>query len=331
MKKVLLSAIVSLSSFALYAQPTLNAANLSPRAGDIFYGHTFDTTGITAGAAGAAITWDFDTLTQISIDTSAYVTCASTPYCDSFPGANIAINNGDSYAYGITSASKVQLIGAYAMGTKVQFTGGLDVMYYPLNYHSTHVDTHHQEVSGFPLFNTTIDSFHADAYGTLKLPSGTYTNVLRVHQVTISRDSINFGVPSVETNRSETYNWYAAGFRSPLLTLTYDTAAGVSYLSDARYYTKNSPVSVLNTSAAQLQVYPNPASGSIHIAFGSSDKPTAIVITDIMGREAGRIAAEQIGNRTDVTYDVSGLANGMYIIHMQTANGSASRKFTVAK
>ena len=332
MKRVLLSAFAALSSFAAaYAQPTLTAATSNPVAGETFYSHSLDTAGVWKGATGAGVTWDFDTLTVTGMDTSTYMSCAATPYCDSFPGANIAVYTDSSYGYGVTSATSMRLIGLTTMGNFIHMTGNYDLAYYPTTYNSTHVSNYSYFIPSFGATHMQTDSMHADAWGTLKLPNATYTNVLRVHTVTIETDSFDFGgMPFVTTSRSETYNWYTPGFHNALFTVTYDTSGGMPYVNDARYYTRKTPTGVkdLDGTAGALHVYPNPAANTVNIKGDIAAAIGDIVISDVTGRVVGTVS---MTGKTELSFDVTDLSNGMYIISMPTANGRVAEKFTVAK
>ena len=134
---ILLCAL-SLSFSAAVAQPVLSQATSSPIPGDGFIGHQMDTTGLNKGAAGAAVAWNFATATSTGTDTTYYFACDSTPYCDSFPGSNIASYSQQTYNYYLSNASRFSSLGfVVTIDTSVIHTGGrLDVLDYPFTYAS---------------------------------------------------------------------------------------------------------------------------------------------------------------------------------------------------
>jgi len=340
MKQTVLTALVSLASVistTVNAQPTLTAATSNPLAGDIFYGHDVDVTGLAKGAAGAGVSWSFPTLTVINVDTTSYLACSATPYCDSFAGSNIVSYDNTDYIYGITSSSALKFIGGHIGGSIEHFTKPQTYINYPFTYNSIHKDTSSAFLPSLGAYFVVTDSAIADAYGTLTLPSGTFTNVLRVHVTSVEKDSFNvMGMPIVTESQTETYSWYAAGFHNPLLSMTYDTSGtGSPALSDARYFTRNHPTAVSNVANAgsTIQVYPNPASDKITISCNLADaKKAVITLSDLTGRIVASINAEELTEGANtVNIPVNNLANGIYVVNLRTATGSTTQKVVVSK
>lgn len=330
MKKIVLAFSLSLASFAtLHAQPVMTSAALSPNPGDVFYGRLCDTTGITPGASGPSAVWNFSGLTTTGGDTLAYDSCAATPYCDSFPGSNIVSYNSGDFMYAVKSTSGITAIGVANSLFNMHIAGGKDVAYFPLTYMSYHTDTAYLVIDGFS-YQHHQDSMSYDAYGTLTLPTGTYTNVIRVHQTSIVTDS-SFGFPTwdVTTTQTETYNWFDSGFHNPLLTITLDSANGntVEYFVHGGPLNKKTPIAAVN----ELKVYPNPATNALNLSFDLQDNAGAsITLTDITGRMVATIPTEQIkAGQNNIVIPVSDLPAGMYIARLNAAGGAITRKVMV--
>ncbi len=336
MKKIILSLLVITSAAtAAYAQPTLTAATSNPIAGDVFYGFQVDPTVITPGAAGPAVTWNYPTLPVSGLDTTAWVTCISTPYCDSFLTSNIANKNaaGD-YSYANAGTSTLSMLGQYSVGIYMHITGNWDLMYYPFTYLSTHknIASIHMMSSGIDFFMYVNDSMDYDGYGTLKLKSATYTNVVRQHIIRMQKDSTGSPFNTVTISRIEIYNWFIAGFHNPLFTYTIDTANG----NNAKYYllTGSSPLVTSSVAPnATMEIYPNPAAGVIHIRFNTPDiNTTSVTITDMVGRTAGTVNKNEMNpGLNDIKFPVYGLPAGMYIVHLQTGTENSTQKIVVTK
>ena len=336
MKKTLLSifAVIALLT-AANAQPTLTGANMNPVHGDGFYGHYVDTN-VSKGPSGANVTWNLASVTELALDSTLAYNCSATPHCSSFPGSNIAELNFGDYIYYNTSATSQKALGAYSLGTVYLFDNTIDIMRYPFNYTNAYVDTLHFGSASYDDFYTEIDSFIYDGYGTLVLPTGTDTGVVRVRNITYSHDSSS---GSVTDYRYETYNWYKPGFHNPIFTIQYDTAGsttGEQYVYDASYYTlKPSSLGVeeVNILNATMQVYPNPASDVLNIKFKTPYiKSATIVITDLVGRVIATIRKDDIVNGVaEITYPVTGMPEGSYIVQLHSEAGSVSQKFTVSK
>ncbi|MBC7552516.1 MAG: T9SS type A sorting domain-containing protein [Taibaiella sp.] len=340
MKKVLLTAAIAvISSAAVKAQSTITAATNTPAIGDTFIGHFADTAGVTPGASGASATWNFATLTQLGMDTTAYIACDSTPYCDSFSGSNLVFSNAGDTIYAIATSSKISIIGAHSQGAPFHFSNPKDIMSFPLTYHTTFYDTAKTTISSDfgTLYLTFTDSSYCDAYGTLTLPGGTYTNALRVHTTTITKDSIYIpGFPSASSTWSETYTWYKPGFRSPLLSLTYDTSNGPVALSEVKYYTQKAGVNAVNdvnNNKAGLTLYPNPASEIINIKFTLENAADArLSVFDLTGRTVATIPGNKLNSGiNNINVPVSSLPDGIYLVQLQAAGVNVTQKLVVQK
>lgn len=341
MKKFLLSFLMAGTCIALHAQPTLNASTGNPVAGEIYYGRYVDTTGIDTGASGAGVTWNFASLITNDSDTTTYMTCASTAYCDSFPGSNLVMYDGYDYFYGVTSTSGYQFIGVVS-DTLQHLPNPMDVMYYPLTYHTTHQDTTTVTFSdmGITVYVTVTDNSLCDAYGTLILPTDTFTNALRVHTIEIVKDSVNvLGIPQVQETRTDRYSWYAPGFHNQIMYVNYDTVSTspAPFISEAKYFWHVTPppataVNGMPANEQGLKLYPNPASNAINAVFNLTDNSSEIVITDQVGQVVKNVSTSDLkAGRNELSIPVADMPDGMYILQLRTAGGVTSQKISVRK
>lgn len=334
MKRTLLSAAITVASFSvLYAQPTLTAATCNPVAGDMYIGHNVSTATLTPGAPGTSVTWNFGTLTQTGLDTTMFMTCAASPYCDSFSSSNLVGYDNADYTYFIASAAKLTAIGGHSDTSFIHFLDNKDIMRYPFTYNNTFKDS--SAVNSMGLTITFRDVNTADGYGTLVLPSGTYTNVLRVHTSTVTTYLFS-GVP-VGGDSSETYSWYKPGYHSALMEMNYDTSGtGTGHVTGARYYTGPAYTTGINDAnivANAMQIFPNPATDAVHIAFNLADATdAAITISDLTGRTVAIINSNELKKgANDISYNTTNLLAGMYIIQLHSAEGSTIQRFIVNK
>lgn len=79
--------------------------------------------------------------------------------------------------------------------------------------------------------------------------------------------------------------------------------------------------------AEMIVIYPNPASDVLNISM-EGVAISGITLTDMQGRVV-RTAAMQSAKAANI--NVSGLANGMYLLNMQSDNGTITRKISVGK
>lgn len=210
-------------------------------------------------------------------------------------------------------------------------------MFFPMTYNAVSADTFVIDLGGPPsVYVRGINSSKCDAYGTLILPSGTYTNVLRVHTVTVVRDSITEdGISFEDSTRTETYSWYAAGFHSPLLTMRYDTAAGVTYLSSMTYYTQKKAAAYATELVGEglILVYPNPVSDEVHIKYNlATTDDASITVTDLLGKVVAIIGNDQMKvGSNDIVYPLQDLSSGLYMLSLNTQAGRTVQKILVTK
>lgn len=76
---------------------------------------------------------------------------------------------------------------------------------------------------------------------------------------------------------------------------------------------------------AALALYPNPASGSVTLAFSGFDGQAVVQIVDMNGRSM----VQRTTMCGQVTLDVSALAAGVYFVRVQSAGGAVVRKLVV--
>ena len=113
--------IILFSKTSFSSVPILTASNCTPVIGDVVTRYQADTT-VQEGAAGANVTWNFNSISISSNTTVAsYFAAASTPYSASFPSANIALEENSDYAYINSSASGLQNLGYGSSGDVIVY------------------------------------------------------------------------------------------------------------------------------------------------------------------------------------------------------------------
>ena len=344
-KTLMLAGALSLLTIYSFAQPTLKQSTNSPVPGEGFFGHIIDSTGLgDAQQAGAGVTWNFPVLTENSRDTNYYYSCEATPFCDSFAGANIVSLIDSNFEYGVSESNRLSFMGWASSNGVNHFDGRQVLLAYPFTYGDSYKDTL-SIVDSYPgvyydsIF--VIDSFFADGYGTLILPSGTFTNVLRIHRVSLQLDSFRYdGADSGSIyGRMDDYSWFdTTGFHNPLLSVGYDTSGSTTpYIYNAEYYTQAPPLALglpaPGVNDISLSVYPNPANGVINVTFLRSDnEPLSVSLVDMLGRVIKTTTLDQLSEgASTVTLDVASVCPGMYIVKFQTAQDIFTRPVVVAR
>ena len=262
MKKMLLwvFVLVFLGAVAANAQPTLTAANMNAVIGDSYKQQYLKTGNIPAPVTGGSNqTWDY-TMVKDSVgvgDIFTYTAPTGLPGATKFPNATIAAYAASSYSYQYykTTAKDFGYLGSCGKTSLkiTRFTPQLTALAYPLTFNSIYNDSATLQDDSLPagyniIYHITLN---ADAYGTLKMPKGTYNNVLRVAE-TYQYDYFFNGTP-ITSGSTTNYFYYSPGSHSPLLTLY--NSSGVWYGS---YYTNTTlPLTTHNFTASWQNQVPS--------------------------------------------------------------------------
>jgi hypothetical protein len=90
------------------------------------------------------------------------------------------------------------------------------------------------------------------------------------------------------------------------------------------------PASIGNIGTVQMSVsvYPNPAKDIITIAAANNQHISTVTLTDMSGRAISVYNAE---NNPNTTLPLANVAEGMYLLQVQTENGITTKKIVVSK
>ncbi len=330
-KAILLIAATGICSTSI-AQPVLTAATTNPVPGDSYRIYRCDAAGITQGASGASVTWDFTSLSAIDTNTvKGHVTCASTPYCSTYTASNLAgdgINMG--YMYYTTDASKFSYLGVQfpTVSWTSVCSDPMDYLHYPFAYTNSFTDTYWEvsTVSGNTRHSFGNLTITADAHGTLKLPYGVFNNVLRVHRSQIYKDSIVGG--AVTEKQNDTYTWYVTGVHHPILEVAFiQNPIGSTPVENVGYI-KVSPTAIqeLNSLAGKVNVYPNPSDGKFTVkAIAASNEPVTITVSNTFGQVISRV--EGLANKdTEISLNAPA---GIYYLTVAIAYDKCAGKIII--
>ncbi|MCT2563657.1 T9SS type A sorting domain-containing protein [Chryseobacterium herbae] len=331
MKKInfLLSVTVGIMA---YAQPTVTRSGIDRinvpvtfRSGDV------TSTSITAGAAGANVTWDFSAYTGANAITATTNTCPGQTNCFRFPTANRITNPIalDTYDFSNVTDSEATMIGSYfgpSLGNgTVTYTDPLIMYKFPVTYLQQFNETYQfNTVSGAG--NTSEagqESFIADGYGTVITATGTYTNVLRVKRMRTATQSIPGQPPLAYTN--ESYQWinqtsglvFSFGINTFTLNGNTNVSKMVSYLVPGALSTSD-----LTINKTDISIYPNPSSD--RITLQSEEDIKKVSITSLDGK-----SVLKTGNMKNI--DISKLPKGVYILQGELKNGRIVSKKIIKK
>ena len=211
------------------AQPILTASGVTPVIGDAFKVKYATTTAFNIPTAGGAnVTWDYSKIVDsIFVQTSNYISPVGLPKTDSFPGATIAAYDAANslVAYLNPTSSSLGLMGEYFFGANSsfnRFSPQRTLYFFPSTYLNSYTDSFTYINPSFTAGFTVIgyDTLLIDGYGTLKLPNGSYDNVLRQKIVTTLKYYYVTVAKPVLTVSQTNFEFGLNGFHGPLLELT---------------------------------------------------------------------------------------------------------------
>lgn len=321
-----------LAAVTTHAQPTITHANNNFLAG--YSSTAYYVTAVPQGASGANVTWDFSGIGTSAGVTGTYAACSSSNNCSTFPGSNVVVQSSGSAtkSYFIVDNTRYALNGtANASGTNIIFTNPEDMQRYPFTYNNTYTDNFAASyVSGGATINRSGSiTVTADGYGTLKLPNGTFNNVLRIKRLETYADSwggtgMNYTV--------ETYAWYSPVMRELLLTRIEASMNG-SPVPVVMAYTSQTPSAVTSMviAAGSTLLYPNPARDLVQVQFEATRQTTAsIMLMDITGRQVLETQTlRTISGRNEAKLSTGQLSPGMYLMQLEADGQVVTKKVQV--
>ncbi|MBA2613784.1 MAG: T9SS type A sorting domain-containing protein [Bacteroidetes bacterium] len=291
MKKIYLSLLLLVGGLTLNAQ--LTQANHAPINSETYTTYQCDSTAISPGASGAGANWNFGTITTHSSLVSNYSVNTNTNSTYPMPGVDVSSSSTNESFY-TSSATDLKYWGGNinvgAIAAALLYTNAAITAVYPMILNTTG-----SSVTGG---NITVPSLSqsgtftgnsgtlADGTGTLILPNGTFTNVIRV----VTTQTITFTVPlTTGTVTQQNWDYYNVGTKNSLFTISTSTfVAGISPTpSSQTVVTRSNPSTVglkeNKQNVIDLVVFPNPSSTSLNFVTEST-AAKFVLIYDITGK-----------------------------------------------
>lgn len=288
-----------------YAQPTLTQSSFStPFTLNVYEGSI---EGLSPGGSGANQTWDFSTVTNlIKTGTAGIVPTSSAPFYTEYESANYCLkitedDTADSeYQMGLISSSSLNTLGAIYSGDSHPEDKPQEAYTFPYTFNTVNTSYEGEE----HLYYTSTTTY--DAYGTLKTPFGTYTNVIR--QKIVESNDHNFSHTA--------YIWTNADPFHLIMEADFDQSYGfLTIYSDKNLSTHS------NTKTSTVAVFPNPTNANLNLKLPNDLNIDKIEIIDISGKT---ILQE---NKNSKQINVQNLSNGMYFIKAYSGSAVFQSKF----
>jgi len=289
--KILYTSIILLLSLSLSAQITFTNDDLAPEGTTFYFSKdTIPDASIDIGAPGPDKVWDFSALIEHELDTIVFSLPDWTPYPDSFPDANFAIESVDDsgYVYMIRNDEIFKAIGVVGLfgdfGVQSAAIDPEEIVYdFPEQFGNSRdesfsiqitLESDEVLVDSVRIKKDTEKNVMIDAWGSMILPMGTY-QTLRIKDQRTEYDSTwalifgNWTLISSEENEKITYSWLtndpAIGYE--LVSLKYDTenqmVGKVNFLNSTPVGTDE--IALLH----EAFLFPNPTVGKLSFEFES--------------------------------------------------------------
>ena len=339
MKQLIALSLMMILYGHLSSQPNLTSAN-SPAAGDIFASLPLDTASVQPGTPGANKTWDFSSLVFIYNPIwDNYITASSTPYFSAFPNANIAsftnLVSGEYY-YHKTSSTAWEIHGYANNLYEFPYSNIHQIITYPFTYNSVLNDTYGGTTShsGLTIVRTGTYYKKGIAYGGLILPTGNFSNILLNETLDDYTDVMSGGATQSTRYKTIEYSWNSPAYKFPLLykriVEIYVDGTLQSTLALAQVSTAVSGIGSTSDDG-RIAVYPQPATDQLNIGFHEIPKGELLIeCYSVSGQKISRLFHGRPDSGQSVfTFDVSGMKAGIYLIKIQSENGSITRKFII--
>ena len=298
-KNYLLIILLFIGSLFAKAQPVLNATDFEKELSMTVY--KGNPVGLSPGDSGANQTWDFSGLSLTPANVTMNTVEKSTaPNYNDFPNSNYCLNVIDNHDpnniakyynfYSLSNTSFENLGQTYGVEISKNVNPEIEFQF-PYTYNT--VINHGSTMSSY----TTV----YDAYGTLKTPFGTYTNVIR--QKSTGDTYI-------------TYTWFQTNPYNPIMYGEFKDNGGLQVYKN----TTGLGVNPIEPKKA-MAVFPNPAHAELNVQIPEQQTLDRVAITDV----TGKIVLKQDQNLNQI--NVSHLANGLYFIEAHSGMEKLVTKF----
>jgi hypothetical protein len=175
------------------------------------------------------------------------------------------------------------------------------------------------------LVTNVYKTYYADAYGTLTIPSGTYTNTLRVRETSINRDTVYLKVGplyyylSDESDTAQVYHWLQNTNPIILLSMNMKKPFTLNQSKTAEYNTITTSQKDNVLLEEKVKTYPNPVQNVLYLNMREANNIQTIRIVDITGKT---VLNENIAGYDVATVSMVHYPAGVYIYQLYDSNGN---------
>jgi hypothetical protein len=319
-KNYLLIIILSFVSNVVYSQAVLNHLDLTPNIGETHTIHMCDS--VNEGPGGINQTWNFSAVscaTTFSINwTSSIGSSLPTASIVRVVGTDSAFYNQTNNYIEALAISNPTTGFAFLIDTQRQ-------LLFPLTYGSSLTDSfkynpYTTPLSAYTQYVSGKMTYIVDGYGTIILPSGTYSNVLRMKQIEIRKDS-TAGI-GTDIDSTVTFGWLKADNHIALAYVSKRYFNGATSPNPASFYYLDAIVTSLDdgdlNSESSFTLFPNPVSNKCHLTFIKPFDDLKFKLFDMLGTEIPLEYDKLLS--TSYTFNPINQINGIYTLKIFSKN-----------
>ena len=313
----------------LTAQPVITNS-IVPQVGNSSTFRLFDPAVESPGPGGAAVTWDFSNVTMTGTSILQYNPPSSYANASQFPGSTLVAEQSSGILLFLKEESQyLSEMGLVASTlTETYIADPRVVMKFPMTYGDSLTDNFEGTaiLSAVTATRTGSSEIVADGYGTLILPYGTFTDVLRVRLVSTYADEFLSQV--VNTGVDTIYNWYMEGHYDYLYTWSRIESSNFGSIYYGAYLdTLYAGSRESAGKRSDLVIYPNPAAGQIRIVCGGHIGELSVY--DQEGRLIYREIPATVAKPKEMDVDLSHLQKGLYYLVLKSGGGYYREKLVL--
>lgn len=316
------------------AQPNLTSSADVPLNGDEFATYAAENF-ISEGAAGANVVYDYWNMLvpNTGLRNYRWFNASVSSNASLVPSATLlSTDGGTDTMYWAVTANGLEQVGARTVlyGGTISYGDAMLELKLPCTFGTTWSDPHsaNYAISGFPVTRTGTITGHADAYGTLTMPSAQQHQVLRVK---VRRDLTDVSAFATSVRRETVFSYYQESGRAPKLRLQVDSLqinGGAWAVTRRAEWTGNSFTVGIDDldDATVFTAYPNPASGPITLSAPAM-AGSRVELVDATGRlvETNTLTGERVVIGTDA------LRAGVYNLVLTTPSGQRTAQRVVVE
>ncbi len=279
---------------------------------------------VDPGSAGADQTWDLTGLSTDSVINILFIDPVGTPDEASFPNATIAAEDQGAYSYSEFNASGGYFHGLAPPGfSPIVYSDPMQMAAFPATIGTSWVDDFDAayDIAGNAVTRTGTITAMADAYGTLLMPGGTLTDVLRVSATETYTDDFGLGSSTFENIYTD---FLQAGTHYPIVhifSITTSFFGNSTTITGAQWMNEVS-TQIGSVSDLRDELSVRAADQAIVVALPRMNEgstldllnATGVVLqTQILGTAQGGV----------VRFDAHGYASGVYMVRLTSDNSTA--------